>query len=198
MSYITTVDHYQYQITTQQQGNQTLATLDGVSEAIDWKRIAPLSADDRGKVQAGGRYSLLLQGKSYEILARHLPQLDEKGTRTYEIQLAGQYFMVAVEDERTHLLEGIARTNVHTSAATVRAPMPGLVVNTLVTPGDKVRAGETVVILEAMKMENDLSAPLAGIVKELKVQAGQTVDQGQALVIIESQADGEPENTILL
>jgi biotin carboxyl carrier protein len=63
--------------------------------------------------------------------------------------------------------------------------MPGLVVNMLVVPGDSVSAGQTVVILEAMKMENDLPAPIDGTIKEVRVQKGDTVDNGQILVTIE-------------
>jgi biotin carboxyl carrier protein len=63
--------------------------------------------------------------------------------------------------------------------------MPGLVKAVNVKVGDEVQRGTSLVILEAMKMENDLTSPGPGVVKEIKVEAGAKVDQGQALVIIE-------------
>ncbi|GLV58712.1 hypothetical protein KDH_55420 [Dictyobacter sp. S3.2.2.5] len=188
MPYIASINNQNYTITTRTQDVQTAVTLDGVTHALDWQRIAALAADDKGKQPEGGYYSLLISGKSYEVFVRRVVQDDEDGNRqTYEIQLAGQYFLVTVEDERTRTLTGIARSNAASSAARIKAPMPGLVVNTLAQPGDTVSAGQTVVVLEAMKMENDLPSPIAGTVKELKVQKGQTVDQGQLLVIIEGE-----------
>ena len=66
----------------------------------------------------------------------------------------------------------------------VRAPMPGKIVNILVKVGDKVKAGDPVVTLEAMKMENELSAPKEGTVEAVAVQAGDSVEAGQLLVSI--------------
>jgi biotin carboxyl carrier protein len=72
--------------------------------------------------------------------------------------------------------------------------MPGLVVNVLVQPGDIVTQNQTVVVLEAMKMENDLPAPVAGMVKEVRVSKGQTVDQGEVLIVISAaSSDGAGE-----
>ncbi|GCE19502.1 acetyl-CoA carboxylase biotin carboxyl carrier protein subunit [Dictyobacter kobayashii] len=187
MPYIASIKNQNYTITTQPQGAQTAVTLDGVSHILDWQRIAKLATDEKGKQPEGGHYSLLIAGKSYEVFVRRVVQEEEKSSQTYEIQLAGQYFLVTVEDERTRLLEGMARAGAQSSAARIQAPMPGLVVNTLVQPGDTVNAGQTVIVLEAMKMENDLPSPITGTVKELKVNKGQTVDQGQLLVIIEAE-----------
>jgi glutaconyl-CoA decarboxylase len=62
--------------------------------------------------------------------------------------------------------------------------MPGLVISVPVETGAAVTRGQTVIVLEAMKMENDLAAPRSGIIKEIKVNQGQTVNQGDILVII--------------
>ena len=62
--------------------------------------------------------------------------------------------------------------------------MPGLVIGIPLEKGAKVEAGQTVVVLEAMKMENDLSSPIAGSIREIRVNKGQTVDQGEVLVVI--------------
>ena len=64
----------------------------------------------------------------------------------------------------------------------LKAPMPGLVVKVEVEPGQQVKKGDGLVIVEAMKMENELKASYSGIIKEIKVEAGQTVEKNQALI----------------
>jgi Biotin carboxyl carrier protein len=169
---------------TQRQG-KLQATLDGQTFTLDWQHINPLATQTLPA--NGGRYSLLIAGTSYEVFVRHLPQDDEQSSRIYEVQWADQSFTVTVADEHTRLLEGLVRGGTASGAANIKiqAPMPGLVTQTLVAVGDTVKAGQTVIILEAMKMENDLAAPIAGTIKELKVNKGDTVDHGQLLVTIE-------------
>ncbi|NLC76271.1 MAG: biotin/lipoyl-binding protein [Clostridia bacterium] len=67
----------------------------------------------------------------------------------------------------------------------VVAPLPGSVLNILVNVGDKVTAGQTVLILEAMKMENEIAAPVSGTVTSLLVSKGQTVNTNEVLMTIE-------------
>ena len=67
----------------------------------------------------------------------------------------------------------------------VKAPVPGLITRILVQPGDKVEAGQPLLVLEAMKMENEIRSPRAGTVKAIKVTPGQKVNQGEVLVAIE-------------
>ncbi len=183
MAYITTVNKQTYRINAGGEGQQSV-TLDGVTRAINWQFIAPLNADSKGIVSEGGLYSLIIEGKSYEIFARRVTKADQKGSETYEIQVADQRFEVNVEDERAKLLAGLARSTATTGEASVQAPMPGLVVSAPLEQGATVEAGQTVVVLEAMKMENDLSSPIAGTIKEIRVNKGQTVDQGEVLVVI--------------
>jgi biotin carboxyl carrier protein len=68
------------------------------------------------------------------------------------------------------------------AVATLRAPIPGRVVKVLVKAGDAVKAGQTLVVLEAMKMENELRAPRAGSVTEVRAAEGTAVEAGQELV----------------
>jgi len=187
MTYISTVNNQQYTVTLgspDTHGRLTSIDLDKTSIALDWQKIATLPTDSTGNI-SGGEYSLILAGKSYHVFARPLPPVKGKEGQGYEIFLAGRRFEVFVEDERTHLLAGLARTKTTQSTANIQAPMPGLVVNVLVQPGDIVTQNQTVVVLEAMKMENDLPAPTAGTVKEVRISKGQTVDQGEILIAIE-------------
>jgi biotin carboxyl carrier protein len=73
---------------------------------------------------------------------------------------------------------------------TVKSPMPGRLVKVLVKVGDKIAAGQSVVVVEAMKMENELRAPRAGVVRELRGAEGAAVDAGQDLVVIDPAPSG--------
>jgi acetyl/propionyl-CoA carboxylase alpha subunit len=67
----------------------------------------------------------------------------------------------------------------------LKAPMPGLLVKVLCQPGDVVEAGQPLVVLQAMKMENELSLPRGGTIKSVGAEPGQSVEQGQVLVVLE-------------
>jgi len=184
MPYIATIKDQTYLVETGENTSQREISIDGVSHKIDWRAIAPLAADAKGQSSTGGRFSLLIAGQSYEIFARRIIKPDEDGSQSYEIQFAGQRFEVQVEDEREKTLAGAVKPGHDTGEAKVRAPMPGLVIGIPLAVGSNVERGQTVVVLEAMKMENDLAAPKAGVLKEIKVSKGQTVSQGDVLVII--------------
>jgi biotin carboxyl carrier protein len=184
MTFISTVNTQNYHIDPGENGPQRTITLDGKQHAIDWRQIAPLAADAKGHGGVGGRYSLIIGGYSYEVFARCITKADEKDGETYEILVAGQRFEVKVEDERAKLLANLVKSAATTSEAKVQAPMPGLVIGIPLEEGATVNQGQTVVVLEAMKMENDLASPITGIIKEIRVSKGQTVDQGQMLVIV--------------
>ncbi len=185
MPYISTVNNQPHAVSINTENLQEI-TIDGQTLNIDWRHLAPLAADAKGKTSTGGRYSLLMGGKSYEVYAREINKPDSDGF-WYEVVVAGQRFEVHVEDEREKALSG-SIASAHTAGeAIVRAPMPGLVLGIPFEPGAQVERGQTVVILEAMKMENDLASPIAGTIKEVKVTKGQTVNQGDALVIVSGE-----------
>lgn len=184
-SYIASINNQTYRIETDDEKQHI--TLAGTTHTIDWQHIAQLAADAKGNAAFGGRYSLIIGGRSYEVFARRITRADEKIGQTYEIFLGGQRFEVEVEDERARLLAGLAKTGAASGEAIVQAPMPGLVIAVPVEVGASVSQGQTVIILEAMKMENDLAAPISGVIKELRVSKGQTVDHGEALVVITAE-----------
>jgi biotin carboxyl carrier protein len=179
MAAISSIRDKSYSIKVSANGPRRQITLDGVPREIDWRRIASLATDARG-----GRYTLLIEGRSYEIFARLLDRRDETAGFTYEILLAGQRFEVHVEDERQRALLGSLKGSHEVGEIKVRAPMPGLVLAVLKAAGDPVERGETVATLEAMKMENDLTTPHGGIIKEVLTSKGQTVNQGDILLVI--------------
>jgi biotin carboxyl carrier protein len=184
MAFISSIHENNYTIETSVNGQPRQVVLDGTTQEIDWQRIAPLTTDAQGHTGQGGRYTLLIQGRSYEIFARRLVQPDEPEGMTYEILLAGQRFEVHVEDERARALLGSLKSSHEVGEIKVRAPMPGLVLNIVKSAGETVERGETVAVLEAMKMENDLTTPHDGTIKEVLVSKGQTVNQGDILLVI--------------
>ncbi len=181
MPYISTVNDHVYRIDTGENSPQREITIDGSSYKIDWRNIASLVAEAKGQ---GGHYSLLIAGKSYEIFAQRIIQPDGENGQVYEILFGEQRFEVRVEDEREKALAGAVKSAHVSGEAKVRAPMPGLVIGIPLEVGASVTHGQTVIVLEAMKMENDLAAPRAGTIKEIKVSQGQTVNQGDVLVVI--------------
>ncbi len=182
MAYISSLATNSYTCDLAEDGH---VLFDGRSLALDWRQIAPLTTDAQGKQTPGGRYTLLLAGRSYEFYARRLVSPEETTGQTYEIQLANHTFTVHVEDERTRTLLGsIAQVGQTSGDVAIRTPMPGLVLSLPKPVGAPLERGDTVAVLEAMKMENDLTTPCRGTVKEIHVHTGQTVNQGDILVVV--------------
>jgi pyruvate carboxylase subunit B len=101
----------------------------------------------------------------------------------WSVGARGESWEVEVVDERTrHVRSLTAGPQRPRGPATLKAPMPGLVVRVLVEPGQEVAGGAGLVVLEAMKMENELKAPAAGTVSAIRAQPGAAVEKGQVLV----------------
>lgn len=137
----------------------------------------PHTVDFRG-IDGMLLYSLLLDNLSWEVLVKR--ERDQ-----YRVLIGGELHIVDVQDERTRkLAKAEAKTAAVIGEAAVKAPMPGLVRGVSVNVGDSVTARQGIVILEAMKMENELRVSRAGIVKEIRVKPGDKVEQGQVLVVV--------------
>lgn len=107
----------------------------------------------------------------------------EEGAR---ILFAGHDYVVQFEDDRRRMLHSLAAAGEQRRAAvSVKAPMPGLVVKIEAKVGQSVTRGQGVVVVEAMKMENEVRASDSGVVKEIRVKERQTVEKGEVLVVIE-------------
>ncbi len=129
-------------------------------------------------IDGSAQFSLLLDNTSWEAL------VDRNGDE-YRVLIGGELNVVVVQDERTRkMAKAEGAQAAPTGEAIIKAPMPGLVRGVAVNVGDNVAAKQGVVILEAMKMENELRTPRAGIVKEIRVKAGDKVEQGQVLVVV--------------
>src|SRR5207253_5536502 len=127
MPNISTLNTQAYRVDTAGNDQQRDITIDGTTYKIDWRSIAPLTADARSQSGAGGRYSLIIAGRSYEVFARRIPQPDEDSSLVYEVIIGEQRFEVRVEDERVKTLAGSVKSLHDSDEARVRAPIPGLV-----------------------------------------------------------------------
>ncbi len=123
-------------------------------------------------------YSLLLDGQSYEASIN----TTESGI---QVLLRGQLLDVHVEDERQRRLrESSGGQVIQSGDIHLKAPMPGLVVAVPVEPGQEVKDGENLIILESMKMQNELKAPRDGVISRLRVKPGDSVENNQVLLIL--------------
>jgi len=103
--------------------------------------------------------------------------------RRWALGAAGERLEVEVQDDRAKQIEALTGQGRKAAVGgVIKAPMPGLVVRVEVSKGATVEVGEGVVVVEAMKMENELRAPYAGTVRALHVRSGDPVDAGQLLV----------------
>lgn len=109
-----------------------------------------------------------------------------EGRGRYVLEIEGHRYTVEALDERTRVIQEMAARNAPPSGpAPIVAPMPGLVVRVNVQPGDQVSVGESVIVMEAMKMENELRASAAGTVKTVKASPGTPVEKGTILIELE-------------
>jgi biotin carboxyl carrier protein len=123
-----------------------------------------------------GVYSILREGRSYEIVVR------EGVDGSLEVHVNGRQYSARVRDPR----RAVRRHGlVLDGAQNVLAPMPGKVVRFLVKHGEEVRAGQGLVVVEAMKMQNEIKSPKAGKVVKIVAEEGVTVNSGQVLLTVE-------------
>ena len=135
---------------------------------------------DLAPAGAPGGHLLLLGGASQGLAAGH------EGGGKWRLALGGRDFRVEVLDERAARLRALAGGGGRKPrVASLSAPMPGLVVRIEVEEGDEVEEGEALLIVEAMKMENELRATAAARVVRVPVRSGQAVEKGQLLVEFE-------------
>ena len=164
MKYITTVNGTEFEV-----------------EILDEEHVAvngQVYAVDLAAMNNQPLYSLLADGRSFEGYVYAV-------NGQWQVLMGGTLYDVLVEDEQIRRLRvaggGSGRDK---GPFTLKAPMPGLVVSVPVEVGQEVQKGDVLVVLESMKMQNELKAPKAGKVTKIKVEAGQAVEQGAAMVVV--------------
>jgi biotin carboxyl carrier protein len=123
-----------------------------------------------------GVYSVLMDGRSYEARVEETPN-------GLVVVIDGFRFEIEARDPRRFSRR--SRGHRGEGPEKIAAPMPGKVVRVLVAAGDEVQAGQGIVVVEAMKMQNEMKAPRAGRVAAISAREGETVTAGQTLVTIE-------------
>jgi biotin carboxyl carrier protein len=164
MKYITTVSDQVFQIEIVDEHH---ITINGKQLDLDFNSVSgqPL-------------YSLLVDGKSFEGFVY-------PGEDTWEVLLMGRQFQIIVEDEREKRLRAAAGSTLSdTGEYHLKAPMPGMVVTIPVKEKQEVKKGQVLVILESMKMQNELKSPRAGIVSRILIESGESVEQRQTLLSV--------------
>lgn len=164
MKYFVTIDDQTYEIEI---NSESEISVDGNHYVVDLQSLSGQSV-----------YSLILDGKSYEAFLNHTKS-------GIEVMLHGQRYMVDVEDERTRRLREVSGAlAIHTGEIQLKAPMPGLIISIPVEEGQEVSKGENLIVLESMKMQNELKSPREAKVTDVRVRPGDNVDQNQVLIIL--------------
>ncbi|MGD8604578.1 MAG: biotin/lipoyl-binding protein [Anaerolineales bacterium] len=166
MKYIATIDSKQYHIEI---NDEDRITIDGQPVDLDFKTMS----------EGQPIYSLILGGKSYEAMI----ELTDEG---WQVMLRGQLYQIDIEDERQRRLR-MASGGVSTQSGELKlkAPMPGLIVDVPVEEGQEVAKGDNLIILESMKMQNEIKSPREGKIARVNVNAGDSVNQNQVLLILD-------------
>lgn len=147
---------------------ELVVTLDGRPIEVSYEEVDPF-----------GQVILLHGGEGFAL------SIEGNGQST-AVTLAGHRYDCTLEDERERAANLAARAAAK-GGGPVKAVMPGVVLQLLVAPGDEVEEGQPLLILEAMKMQNEIGAPGAGIVDALHVAAGQAVGAGDKLLTLKGR-----------
>jgi biotin carboxyl carrier protein len=163
--YYATIDGTDYVIEIT---SDTNATVNGKPRLIDYQQI-----------KQGSSCSLLVDGKYYEPTV-----YQENGG--WEVLIQECRFNVQVEDERERRLRLASGESAITQGRFVlTSPMPGMVIDIPVKEGDEVSRGDVLVVLESMKMQNELIAPRDGVVSQIQAQVNDNVERKEALLTLE-------------
>lgn len=163
MKYVTIINQRRFEIEVDNDGR---VLIDGEERDVDFLNLG------------GSLYSLITENKSFEAVID-----DDEGR--IDVMMRGRLFEAQVLDERAMLLMQ-RRGGLSSSSGEVQAPMPGLIVDVTVEEGDAVAKGQTVIILESMKMQNELKSPVDGVARAIHAVAGQAVDKNDLLVEVKA------------
>lgn len=151
-------------------------------EALGDGRYAVTMGDHRYELESlvlpHGAVSMIIDGHSYAV------EFEDKGDEV-DVLCRGQVSRFDVVDERRARLRSVSAAFTAEGKQTVLAPMPGKIVKVFVKPGDEVKEGQGLVVVEAMKMENELKSPKAGKILEVNAKEGTAVENGAPLVVVE-------------
>ncbi len=166
MNYVATIGEKEARVTVEEVGvARYRVTIDGQEHLVDAHQVQD------------GVWSVLHGADSFEV--------DIQGKEEeYEVLIAGDcYKFTLMNEQRKAIMRAAGKGGA--GKAMVTSPMPGKVVKILVAAGEEVKAEQGVIVVEAMKMENELKSAVAGTVKEIFVKEGEVVESGAKLVFVE-------------
>ena len=166
MKFWVTLEDREAEVEFRTEGDRLLLEVDGKRLEADFHRLPD-----------GEVYSLLVDGRSHEVRV-------SPGAHALEVTVRGTRVPVEVRHPLERMLGAGLRKGGASAGETIVAPMPGLVVSLRVSAGDVVAAGQPVIVVEAMKMQNELTAQHAGVVSDVMVTERQSVAAGQPLMRI--------------
>jgi biotin carboxyl carrier protein len=165
MKYFAKINDIEYQIEIL---SETEVLIDSTPHQVDFQALRQHLS-----------YSVLMDGESFET--NIYPEDGE-----WEVLLRGRQFSVLVEDERDKQLRLAAgQSTLEQDSYILKAPMPGLVIDIPVADGDQVKEGDVLLILESMKMQNELKAPRAGTITRIQTEMNANVERNQILLVLE-------------
>ncbi len=148
-------------------GNQHQVAIDGKLYKVDLVMVEK------------GVYSIIYKNKSYNV-----ELIQGREPKTYTINTLYNSYDIDIMDAEAKYLKGRKQDELDEDSS-ISSPMPGKVVKILVKIGDKVKAGDTVIIISAMKMESEYKVKSDRVIKDILVKEGDTIDGHQSLIIIE-------------
>ncbi|MBI4814861.1 MAG: biotin/lipoyl-binding protein [Deltaproteobacteria bacterium] len=154
-------------------GSRYLVELAGETHEVDARRFS------------GGNWSVIIDRQSYDVELEVAG--DQESAGHYNTLVRGQVVALTVQDERRRRMSLTSSRLNQTAPPIVTAPMAGKIVKILAAPGQAVEGGTAVIIMEAMKMENELRVPAAGVVAEVLVKEGQAVEAGASLIVFRAK-----------
>lgn len=166
MKYVTILNNEQYEIEITRDGG---LLVNGEPREMDFLKLGP------------SLYSVIANNQSLQAVI-------EEESGNVNVLLGGRMYETQVLDERA-LMMAMRKGGLGGGSGEIPAPMPGLIVTVPVEIGQEVTQGQTVVILESMKMQNELKSPVDGVVTQINVEAGQSVEKNALLIIIETPAE---------
>jgi biotin carboxyl carrier protein len=167
MNYVATIGEKDVKVFVEELGGSNYkVTIDGAEHVVDAQLIT------------GNLWSVLSGNGSFEVDVTRLP------AEEYEVLIKGDcHKFTLMNEQRRAMIRAGGKGSA--GKAMLTSPMPGKVVKLLVAEGQEVEAGQGVIVVEAMKMENELKSAVAGKVKEIFVEEGQVVESGAKLLLVE-------------
>ena len=130
------------------------------------------------RVDSDNLFSLITDNRSYQLFF-------DEAENGYWVSVDGHKFFVELEDEKAHIIRGLIKSDEKPQELTeIKAPMPGLIIKLFAKENQLVKKGDGLVIIEAMKMENEIRANSDGAVMEVLVNEGDSVDKGTVLILM--------------